>query len=100
MRSSRCATTRTGCVLIWFPSDEAWDAAKRERCLEVLGLPDAPSRGGLASIDWAIAAQAEAEQWILITGDTRAEFRRVTLKLTKGALRRILDELLQERGLR
>jgi hypothetical protein len=66
----------------------------------VLGLPDAPSRGGLASIDWAIAAQAEAEQWILITGDTRAEFRRVTLKLTKGALRRILDELLQERGLR
>jgi predicted nucleic acid-binding protein len=83
----------------WFPSDEAWRTAKRRRCLEVLGLLDAPGQGGLASIDWAIAAQAEAEGWILVTDDTRAEFGNVSRKITKTELRLILDDLLRERGL-
>jgi predicted nucleic acid-binding protein len=83
----------------WFPEEEAWRAAKRARCLEVLGLRDAPGEAGLASIDWAIAAQAEAEGWILVTSDTRAEFGKVSRKIAKSALRQLLDELLRERGL-
>ena len=83
----------------WFPEAEAWRIAKRARCLEVLGLPDAPGGAGLASIDWAIAAQAETEGWILVTADTRAEFDRVSSKIRRSDLRRILDTLLRERGL-
>lgn len=85
----------------WFPSHEDWQTAKRDRCLEILGLPSAaaPGQAGLASLDWAIAAQAEAEGWILVTADTGAEFRKVSLKLTKNDLRHLLDELLRERNL-
>jgi len=83
----------------WFPDAGLWRAAKRARCLEVLGLRDAPGQAGLASIDWAIAAQAEAEGWILVTDDARAEFNHVSHKITKSVLRRLLDGLLRERGL-
>lgn len=65
----------------------------------MLGLPDAPGGAGLASIDWAIAAQAEAEGSILVTADTRAEFDRVSSKIRRSDLRRILDDVLRERGL-
>jgi predicted nucleic acid-binding protein len=95
------AIKASGALHRWFPSHEAWHAAKRDRCLEVLGLQRAADReqSGLASIDWAIAAQAEAEGWILVTADTGAEFRQVSFKITKTDLRRLLDELLRERGL-
>jgi|HubBroStandDraft_6_1064221.scaffolds.fasta_scaffold90970_2 hypothetical protein len=94
------AIKASGALHDWFPSDEAWQAAKRERCLEILGLPSsaAPGQGGLASIDWAIAAQADAAGWILVTGDMGAEFKSVSLKMTKAALRTLLDALLHERG--
>ncbi len=95
------AVKASGSLHRWFPSQQDWHKAKRDRCLEVLGLPSsaAPGQGGLASIDWAIAAQAEAEGWILVTADTRAEFRNVSRKMTKEALRTLLDELLRERNL-
>lgn len=80
----------------WFSTDEAWQAAKLERLVAILGK--APTTAP-ATIDWAIAAQAEAEGWILVTADTRGEFSRVSRKITKIALRQLLDELLRERGL-
>lgn len=85
----------------WFADDEAWQRAKRERCLEALGLRKEHLVGGhgLASIDWAIAAHAEAEGWILVTADQRAEFENVSHKITRQALRELLDKLLEERGL-
>lgn len=94
------ATSASEILHRWFPEAEAWRTAKRTRCLEVLGLRDAPGNAGLASIDWVIAAQAEAEGWILVTADTRAEFNRVSHKITRTELRRVLDDLLRERGLR
>lgn len=95
------AIRASGVLLRWFDCDEAWQRAKRERCLEALGLGKGhPASGrGLASIDWAIAAQAEAEGWILVTRDTRAEFQHVSHTITKEALRELLDRLLEERGL-
>lgn len=85
----------------WFTTDEAWQRAKRDRCLEALRLPETspPGQFGLASIDWAIAAQAEGEGWIFVTADARAEFRHVSRKITKTALRILFDQLLHERGL-
>lgn len=84
----------------WFPADAEWQAAKRDRCLEVLGVRGVEARGhGLASIDWAIAAQAEARGWVLVTDDEGAEFRRVSLKMKKSALRALFEEMLRERGL-
>jgi hypothetical protein len=94
------AVKASGALHQWFPSDDLWHTAKRDRCLEILGLSrnDAPGQGGLASIDWAIAAQAAAEGWVLVTADSRAEFAHVPLKITKSRLRTLLDELLLERG--
>lgn len=83
----------------WFPTSEVWRTAKRQRCLEILGLADAPGHAGVASLDWAIAAQAEAEGWVLVTDDSGAEFSRVSCKIKRSALRRVLDEILRERGL-
>jgi len=92
------ATNASEVLHRWFPQAEAWRTAKKARCLEVLGLREAPGNAGLASIDWVIAAQAEAEGWILVTADTRAEFNQVSLKITRSELRRVLDDLLLERG--
>lgn len=98
----RAAIDASGALHQWFPSHEEWQTAKRHRCLEILGLQgtDPPGKAGLASIDWAIAAQAEAQQWILVTADSHAEFRKVSLKIRKTELRALLDALLYERRLR
>lgn len=90
------AIRASGVLHGWFPSDDAWQAAKRERLRALMGQSpaDAP-----ATIDWAIAAQAEAEGWVLVTADVRAEFKHVSRKMTKVDLRELLDELLRERGL-
>lgn len=83
----------------WFPSHDEWRLAKRARCLEVLCLRDAPGQSGLATIDWVIAAQAEAAGWVLVTSDAGAEFAHVTRKVKRDELRRVIDVLLRERGL-
>lgn len=80
----------------WFPSDDLWQAAKRDRLTAILG--HAPSAAP-ATIDWAIAAQAEAEGWILVTDDTGPELSRVSRRVRKRELRAIMDALLAERGL-
>jgi len=90
------AIQASGALHRWFSTDEAWQAAKLERLIAMLG--QSPTTAP-ATLDWAIAAQAEAEGWILVTADTRGEFSRVARKLTKIALRQILDELLRDRGL-
>jgi hypothetical protein len=41
----------------WYPNEESWREAKR------------PS-GGRATLDWAIAAQAQADHWLLVSNDT------------------------------
>lgn len=83
----------------WFPSAEGWRSAKRARCLEILGISEAPGQSGLATIDWVIAAQAEAAGWVLVTSDAGAEFAHVTRKVKRDELRRVIDVLLRERGL-
>jgi hypothetical protein len=84
----------------WCPTGEDWRNAKRGRCLEALGLPGVRAEGhGVASIDWAIAAQAEAHGWVLVTGDQRAEFSKVSLRLRKSDLHSLLEDLRRERGL-
>lgn len=95
------ALKASGALHRWFSTDEAWQRAKRARCLEALRIPETtpPGKYGLASIDWAIATQSEAEGWILVTDDVYAEFQHVSRKITKDALRRLLDRLLAERGL-
>jgi len=95
------AIDASGSLHRWFTSDDDWQKAKRARCLEALHFheTDPPGAGGLASIDWAIAAQAEAKGWILVTADTRAEFNHVSRKLKKQNLREILDRILHEHGL-
>lgn len=97
----RAAIDGSGVLHRWYPSREEWHRAKRDRCLEFLGIEgmDPPGKSGLASIDWPIAAQAEARQWILVTADTDAEFRKVSLKIAKAELRKLLDDLLRERSL-
>lgn len=98
--TEQAAMKASGALHRWFGSGEAWSNAKRERCLEILGLKsaEAPGKSGLASIDWAIAAQAEAAGWILVTADAGAEFRNVSLKIKKIELRKLFDDLLRERN--
>jgi predicted nucleic acid-binding protein len=50
-----------------------------------------------ATIDWLIAGYAEAEGYLLITGDTREEFkgiRKTTLENLEAAVEQLLSELL------
>jgi hypothetical protein len=95
------AIDASGTLHQWFDTDEKWQQVKRERCLEARDLTATNSSKacGLATIDWAIAAESEAKGWILVTEDGGLEFRHVSRKLTKQAVRDIVDKLLVERGL-
>lgn len=53
-RSARNAGSQ---LASWYPSQERWQAAKQ-------------SSGGRATLDWAIAAQAQADHWVLVSNDT------------------------------
>jgi hypothetical protein len=66
------------------PRQEDWRAFKKRRCLECLGLPETTSTQGDghacgATVDWLIAGQAELKGYLLVTGDTGAEFRGLAL---------------------
>jgi predicted nucleic acid-binding protein len=90
------AILASGVLHRWFPSDDRWQEAKRQRLSAIVGQSRASAP---ATIDWAITAQAEAEGWILVTADKRAEFSRMSHTITKIALRSLFDDLLRERGL-
>jgi hypothetical protein len=87
-----------------FPTTQAWRAFKRNRCIACLGLNTTQMTqiqgGGKtcgATIDWLIAGYAEAEGYLLITGDTREEFkgiRKTTLENLEAAVEQLLSELL------
>ena len=84
------------------PTTAAWHEAKRQRCLECLGLPtatDTPGKGkGCgATVDWLIGGHARAPGCVLVTDDNGPEFDgladRVKLDVLKAALQAILNEL-------
>ncbi len=87
-----------------FPTTQAWRRFKRNRCLACLGLNTntltsiAQGSGKTcgATIDWLIAAYAEADGCLLVTGDTREEFkdiRKTTLEDLEAAVDQFIDYL-------
>lgn len=60
------------------PTDEAWNCAKQDHCLSMLGLPDrkgiSPNRRCSGTSDWFIAATAVAHDLLMVTEDTGPEF--------------------------
>ena len=72
-----------------------WPLAKQRRCAAMLGVP-LPEKAGRcsATVDWFIAAQAEAQGWLLITDDGGPEFQGHTRRSTYNSLMRALEALL------
>jgi len=87
-----------------FPTTQAWCTFKRNRCIACLGLntdkvTHIQGKGKTcgATIDWLIAGYAEAEGCLLITGDTREEFkgiRKTTLEDLEVAIEQLLTETI------
>jgi hypothetical protein len=86
-----------------FPMPGDWHAAKRKRCLECLGLRDKniPTSGSgkkcNATVDFALAAHAAYEGWILVTDDTGPDFIGLELKIKLERLEALLQDLLESR---
>lgn len=87
-----------------FPTTQAWRTFKRNRCIACLGLNTntltsiAQGSGKTcgATIDWLIAAYAKTEGCLLVTGDTREEFkdiRKSTLEDLEAAVDQFIDYL-------
>jgi hypothetical protein len=77
-----------------FPTRAAWEEAKRRRCFEMLGLPPAASNPRCsATVDWFIAAQAEARGWWLVPDDAGPEFQELRRRCSLGTLMAALEAL-------
>lgn len=78
-----------------YPDKVRWQKAKVDSMLSRLALADAPGKSVPATVDWYIAGQAMARNWILVTEDSGAEFKgrleRTTLATLKSALRQLGD---------
>ncbi|WP_428264178.1 hypothetical protein [Haliangium sp.] len=85
-----------------FDTPARWRDAKRQRCIECLGLKKLESqvkgsgRNCGATIDWLIAAHALAEDCVLVTDDRGPEFEQVTSKLKLDTLREALHRVLDD----
>lgn len=78
-----------------------WRAAKKERCLECLGLPPgtlAPGSGKYCgtTVDWLIGGHARSESALLVTDDAGPEFVGLTDCLKLSTLKAAIDQLLGE----
>ncbi|WP_069470410.1 hypothetical protein [Candidatus Marithrix sp. Canyon 246] len=79
-----------------FATTQAWRRFKRNRCIACLGLNTNTQGSGKtcgATIDWLIAAYAEAEGCVLVTGDTREEFKNIR-KTTLEDLEAAVDQFI------
>jgi hypothetical protein len=82
-----------------FPSSDAWRRAKIQRCLSCVGLPanhpvsDHPCS---ATVDWLIAAQADAHGYLLIVDDRGDEFAGVPRRARRTALLPVLHRMLDD----
>jgi hypothetical protein len=83
-----------------FPTTQAWRTFKRNRCIACLGLHtdkithiQGSGKTCGATIDWLIAGYAEAEGCLLVTGDTREEFKDIK-KTTLEHLEAAVEQLL------
>lgn len=85
----------------FYPGDEAWRQAKRERCIRCIGLEpmQVPASGSDkrcgATVDWLIGAHARAEGCVLVTDDKGPELRnleRVSLDTLASALQQLISE--------
>lgn len=86
-----------------FPTPDSWRTAKRERCIQCLGLTKeqadaAPGQRCSATVDWLIAGQALKAGWILVTGDKGPEFQGLDRKITLDQLEALLRDMLAARG--
>lgn len=85
----------------FYPDDETWRKAKRNRCIQCVGLSpsqlQAASGTGKrcgATVDWLIGAHAHAEGYVLVTDDTGFELKqleRVRLDTLAEALRKLMS---------
>lgn len=81
-----------------YPTDKAWQQAKRRRCLECVGLPPATPAPGTgetcgATVDWLIGGHAHASGSLLVTNDHDPEFEgveRVELDRLVAAMRQLV----------
>lgn len=85
----------------WYKTDAEWQRAKQIVFQETLCLNDkffsSKNKQALncnATIDWVIAAQADAQNWILVTNDLGPEFSNVRLKINWDELKTMMKELL------
>jgi hypothetical protein len=88
-----------------FPRNEDWQLAKRQSCIQCLGLVRREEEARAlaskklcgATVDWVIAAHAAHEGWILVTSDKGPEFARLEMKLSLERLEQILADLVERR---
>ncbi|MEK8018362.1 MAG: hypothetical protein VSS75_015950 [Candidatus Parabeggiatoa sp.] len=85
-----------------FPTTQTWRTFKRDRCIACLGLNkdqitliQGSGKTCGATVDWLIAGYAKAENCLLVTGDTREEFKNI-MKTTLEHLEAAVEQLLQE----
>ena len=82
-------------------SIEAWHDAKRQRCLQCLGLPTGTATPGNgqgcgATVDWLIGGHARAAGCVLVTDDTGPEFAGLIERVRLDVLRTALEGILSE----
>lgn len=78
------ALSASGRLFEWYPSEAEWQTAKGH---------------SPATIDWLIAAQADAAGWVLVTDDRGRELDKVRLVISRQRIRRVLRDLCQDRGI-